>query len=92
MAPLDLAPDLIRPYYRALSAFGRIVRDPDLAFVFRMQPGDCQMFDNRRVLHAREEFDPNSGPRHLEGCYVDRDDFLSRLRVLERRGADFRRH
>jgi len=91
MAPLDLAPDLIRPYYRALSAFGRIVRDPDLAFVFRMQPGDCQMFDNRRVLHAREEFDPNSGPRHLEGCYVDRDDFLSRLRVLERRGADFRR-
>jgi gamma-butyrobetaine dioxygenase len=40
-------------------------------------------FDNYRVLHGRSEFDPNSGPRHLQGCYLDRDDVLSRLRTLE---------
>jgi gamma-butyrobetaine dioxygenase len=88
MAPLDFDPDLMRHYYRALGAFGRIVRDPELELVFTMEPGDCQVFDNRRVLHARAAFDPSSGPRHLEGCYVDRDDFLSRLRVLERAGQD----
>jgi hypothetical protein len=76
---------------RGLPAAGGAHEDHDLAF------GDVQRQlghrRDRRVLHAaREEFDPNSGPRHLEGCYVDRDNFLSRLRVLERRGADFRRH
>jgi gamma-butyrobetaine dioxygenase len=85
MAPLDIDTELIRSYYAALRAFGQLLRDPQLELVFKMQPGDCQVFDNRRVLHGREAFDPSSGPRHLEGCYVDWDDFMSRLRVLERR-------
>lgn len=89
-APLDLEPDLIRPFYRALQAFVGILRDPDLELMIKMQPGDCQVFDNRRVLHGRAAFDPNSGSRHLEGCYVDYDDFLSRLLTLEREGRNFR--
>lgn len=89
-APLDIAPELIRPFYRALTTFGRILRDPELELVVKMRRGDCQVFDNRRVLHGRAAFDPNSGPRHLQGCYVDGDDFLSRLRVLERHGSEFR--
>ena len=40
-------------------------------------------FDNYRILHGRSAFDPNSGHRHLQGCYIDRDDFLSRIRTLE---------
>lgn len=87
---IDLDPDLVVPFYRAFRRFAEILRDPDLELRFKMVPGDCQVFDNRRVLHARAEFDPNSGGRHLQGTYVDRDDFLSRLRVLERDGADFR--
>ncbi len=90
LAPLDLEPDLLVRYYDALRAFGRIVRDPDLEYRFRMAPGDCQVFDNQRVLHARGAFDPSSGHRHLQGCYVDKDDFRGRLRALERDGADFR--
>ena len=90
MEPFDVAPDLVVPLYEALQAFGKLLRSPELEFEFKMKPGDCQVFDNRRVLHARAEFDLNSGPRHLQGCYVDRDDFMSRLRVLEREGADFR--
>ena len=38
-------------------------------------------FDNRRILHGREAFDPNTGFRHLRGCYVDRGEFDSRLRI-----------
>ncbi len=90
LGAIDLDADLIEPFYAAWQAFGQILRDPDLEFVFKMDPGDCQVFDNRRVLHARAEFDPNTGPRHLQGTYVERDDFISRLRVLERKGRDFR--
>ena len=91
MAPLDIDPNLVPAYYRAYQNFSSILYRPELEYEFKMQPGDCQVFNNRRVLHARAAFDPNSGPRHFQGCYVDMDDFLSRLRVLERRGADFRR-
>ena len=41
-------------------------------------------FDNLRVLHGRGAFDPNSGRRHLQGTYLDRDLIRSRQRVLER--------
>ncbi len=90
LGAIDLDPELIEPFYRAWQTFGRLLRDPELEYVFKMEPGDCQVFDNRRVLHARAAFDPNSGPRHLQGTYVERDDFMSRLRVLERQGRPFR--
>lgn len=90
LGAVDLDPYKIEPFYRAWQTFGRILRDPDLEYVFKMEPGDCQVFDNRRVLHARAEFDPGSGPRHLQGTYVERDDFMSRLRVLERVDNQFR--
>jgi len=52
---------------------------------FKMQSGDMVVFDNRRILHARSEFFPQTGERHLQGCYMDRDELRSRLRILERR-------
>ena len=90
LGAIDLDPNMIEPFYEAWQTFGRILRDLDLEYVFKMEPGDCQVFDNRRVLHARAAFDPNSGPRHLQGTYVERDDFMSRLRVLKRHNNEFR--
>lgn len=90
LAPLDLDHDHVKPFYRAFGNYSRLLRDPRYEFKFRLQPGDLESFNNRRVLHGRSEFNPQSGPRHLQGCYVDTDDFLSRLRVLERQGRDFR--
>lgn len=90
MAPLDVDPELVGPVYDAIRAFGQALRDPAAEFAFKMAPGDCQVFDNVRVLHGRAEFNPASGTRRLQGCYLDRDDFLGKLRALERRGADFR--
>ncbi len=91
LAPLDVDPDQVVPFYAAYRRLGAILRCADLQHRFKMRAGECQVFDNRRVLHARAAFDPQSGARHFQGCYVDYDDFLSRLRVLERGGADFRR-
>ncbi len=90
LAPLDVAPEHVLPFYRAFDNFSRLLRDPRYEYKFRLQPGDCEVFDNRRVLHGRDEFNPQSGPRHLQGCYIDTDDYLSRLKVLERDGRDFR--
>ena len=37
-----------------------------------------------RALFYRTAYDPASGLRHLQGCYLDRDEIHSRMRVLAR--------
>ncbi len=82
LAPIDVAPDQMAATYRAVRAFGRLLHGTRFLAQTRLVPGDVMCMDNYRLLHGREAFDPNSGPRQLQGCYVDRDDFLSRLRML----------
>jgi gamma-butyrobetaine dioxygenase len=36
------------------------------------------------LLHGRTEFDPNSGHRHLQGYYMDRDEIIGRLNYLKK--------
>lgn len=81
-APLDLPADLMAPYYRAYRAFLRRVQSPRYQATFRLAPGEMMAFDNRRVLHGREAFDPSTGRRYLNGFYISRDEVRSRLRVL----------
>ncbi len=81
-APLDLPADQVVPVYRALHAFAARLKDPANVLQFRLRPGDMMVFNNRRVLHGRAAFDPNTGPRKLQGCYVDLDEWHSRIRVL----------
>lgn len=52
---------------------------------FKLQAGDMMCFDNRRVLHGRTSFDPNSGGRWLRGCYMEREELWSGLRMSARR-------
>lgn len=63
----------------------RLLNEDRMRVQFKMKPGDMVAFDNRRALHARTEFFPNTGHRYLEGCYLDRDDLGSTIRMLERR-------
>ena len=57
-----------------------------LRYPFR--PGDIVIFDNRRILHGRESFEPQPGTRRrLIGAYIDTDEFYSRLRILLRHAA-----
>ena len=46
--------------------------------------GDIAIVDNRRILHARREFDPSSGERHIRTAYSERDELLSAIRMIER--------
>jgi gamma-butyrobetaine dioxygenase len=53
----------------------------------KLQPGELIAYDNNRVLHGRKSFDPSSGERHLQGCYMNMEDLDSALRLLERRAS-----
>lgn len=89
-APGDpLFPGRFRQFSRALEMFADSISDPKAQFNVTLKEGVCAVFANRRVLHARREFDPKSGERWLKGTYVDTDAYLSKFRVLSEkfRGA-----
>ena len=75
--PFEHMPD----YYAAYRRLGEIINDPASEIGFRLNPGDCFVIDNTRVLHARKAFS-GAGTRWLQGCYTDMDGLLSRLAVL----------
>eukprot|EP00499_Haloplacidia_sp_CaronLabIsolate_P015304 CAMPEP_0196782996 /NCGR_PEP_ID=MMETSP1104-20130614/12283_1 /TAXON_ID=33652 /ORGANISM="Cafeteria sp., Strain Caron Lab Isolate" /LENGTH=450 /DNA_ID=CAMNT_0042153245 /DNA_START=31 /DNA_END=1383 /DNA_ORIENTATION=+ len=80
-APLELPADVVGLVYEALAAFSDLVNDPANHVEFTLRPGQVVAFNNRRILHGRKPFSNSAVTvRHLEGCYVDYDEFLSALR------------
>jgi gamma-butyrobetaine dioxygenase len=88
--PVDCAPARapfqMREFYRAYRAFAMTLLRPELTVRFTLEPGDCVVFDNTRVLHSRTGFTA-TGHRHLQGCYADIDGAESTAAVLARRAA-----
>ena len=82
MDALDCHPDVMDKVYKAHHKFGNLLHDDKFQIKFRLNPGDIFSFNNRRVLHGRTAFNPNSGHRHLQGYYIDRDEILGRLNYL----------
>ena len=89
MLPLRLPAAEAEAAYAAILAWARLLARPEFALRLRLSPGDCLIFDNTRLLHARTAFAtpvfPGTGDRHLQGCYADLDGLLSTLAVLRRR-------
>ena len=84
MDALDCHPDVMDKVYRAHHKLGNLLHDDKFQIKFRLEPGDIFSFNNRRVLHGRTAFDPNSGHRHLQGYYMDRDEIIGRLKYLKK--------
>ncbi|MDT8896495.1 TauD/TfdA family dioxygenase [Halomonas sp. I1] len=82
--PLQTAFEDVEPAYEALMTLQRLLRDPAFAIRFTYAPGDLVIFDNRRLLHARDAFEGASGHRWLQGCYMERDEIRSRYRMVQR--------
>ena len=80
----DLPEAVMHDYYLAYRQLMALLRDPRFKIELKLRAGEMVVFDNRRVLHGRNAFD-EAGARHLRGCYVDRSEFKSRLRVLAKR-------
>jgi gamma-butyrobetaine dioxygenase len=84
----DTTPDVPlaeeKAFYAAYRSLLEKVEDPGYQLRVKLAAGQMVAFDNRRVLHGREAFDPSTGRRFLQGLYVERDFVRSRLRVLDR--------
>jgi gamma-butyrobetaine dioxygenase len=83
------AQPLRRPYpevvafYTAYRRWAGLLAEPERRLNLLLAPGDCLVFDNTRVMHARTAFSVTGG-RHLQGCYADLDGLASTLAVLQR--------
>ncbi len=71
-------------YYVAYRDLMQRLQLPKYQIQIKLVEGMMAVFDNRRVLHGRQSYEA-TGKRHLRGCYVDRTEFKSRLRVLAKR-------
>ncbi len=90
LQPLRLPAAEAEAAYAAYRAWGILMAQPEFQLTLRLAPGDCLIFDNTRILHARTAFTavPDAaGERHLQGCYADIDGLLSTLAVLRRAHA-----
>lgn len=72
-------------WHAAARKFSALLHRPDSLYERLMRPGECVLFNNTRTLHARRAFnhDDVGKARWLKGGYVDKDPFLSKLRVLD---------
>ena len=84
MGTLDLSPNIMDHFYEAYTFFYQLLHNKKFQIEFKLKAGDIFCFDNRRVLHGRKEFDPNSGNRHLQGYYIEREEIISKLNYLNR--------
>ena len=84
MAAMDCNPKVMEKFYSAYRRFAFLLHNKRFTINFRLEAGDIFSFNNRRILHGRTEFNPNSGHRHLQGYYIDRDDILARLNFLKK--------
>ncbi len=84
-APLRAPIDVQDRAYTSIRAFMRRNTDPTYQLQVTYRPGDLLAFDNRRVLHGRSSYSEAGGKRHLEGCYADRDDLHSAIRLMRRK-------
>ena len=83
LGPLDVEPEKFDELFGAVRALMEVLRRETLQVKFRLESGDAVLFDNHRVLHSRTAF--TGLQRHLQICSVNRDEFLSQLRVLGRK-------
>jgi trimethyllysine dioxygenase len=84
-APFLMQPERQRRFYRALARFNALCNDPSLQHRRRLLPGSVLLFDNWRVLHARDAY---TGYRRLAGVYHNKEDVESRLRFLRTQAGE----
>ena len=84
-APFTVPAARQRAFYKALATFNALCNDATLQHRRRLLPGSVILFDNWRVLHARDSY---TGYRRLAGVYFNKEDVESRLRFLRRKAGE----
>jgi trimethyllysine dioxygenase len=66
-------------WYAAARKFDALLKKKENEYWEQLQPGTVLVFDNWRVLHGRSAF---TGERRVCGAYLNRDDWVSRWKML----------
>jgi gamma-butyrobetaine dioxygenase len=82
----DLPQELMDSYYPAFCRFGRMLQTDKYLMRFRMNAGECFVFDNHRIVHGRAAYSATSGERYLRGCYSDRGEMRGIYRAIVSEG------
>jgi trimethyllysine dioxygenase len=70
----------VEKFYTYHDKLLNIMRNGKMEFVSKMKVGEMVVVDNHRVMHARRAFLGNE--RALIGCYIGRNEYENRLRML----------
>lgn len=65
--------------YEAWNELSCVIKQPAQMLSLSLRPGTTLIFDNWRLLHSRTAF---RGVREMRGCYMNMEDFHSRLHHL----------
>lgn len=66
-----------RLFYNYYGKLTQEVQNKDNEFWVKLKPDMVLFVDNWRVMHGRSAF---TGRRYVSGCYLNRDDWISRAR------------
>lgn len=84
MAPIEGPGYLLEAFYKSYKMFGQKLRDLDLQLPLVIRKGDIVVFDNHRILHARSAADDTLFSEHIEVCFGEMDQVLSRMRYAHK--------
>lgn len=76
LAPFHMPYWLTLAYYDAYRSYASILYDPQSQYKVLLDRGDFVLYDNYKMLHARDAF---TGPRHLRGIYFRYNDVWKKL-------------
>ena len=79
-SPMLLPHDEMNAFYRAYGRLRDLANDRARWLSIRLEPGDVLINDNWRVLHGRNAY---TGARRFIGCYLNHEDFESKIRLLQ---------
>ncbi|NEO81160.1 TauD/TfdA family dioxygenase [Moorena sp. SIO4G3] len=70
-------------FYKAYATLSKYIHNPKYYYQYKMQPGDCFLMQNWRIIHGRQSFQPNSGYRELKTLYIDWQYFMASKRFKQ---------
>ncbi|KAF2997610.1 hypothetical protein E8E13_003756 [Curvularia kusanoi] len=77
-ASVEMPIEEVGTWYDAARKFDALLKSAENEYWEQLVPGRVLVFDNWRVLHGRSSF---TGKRRICGGYINRDDWMSRLKM-----------
>jgi gamma-butyrobetaine dioxygenase len=77
-------PEVLTTFYQARRLYSELIMSGQTQVRFKLNPGEMFMVDNYRLFHARTAFRLETGMRHMQQAYIDRDVVSSRQKTLLR--------